>query len=66
MYIFLLFSNTNLEVIVLTNINCSENCIYQKDGKCSLENINGRKVTSWNDCAYFIDNNKSLSSLKSK
>ncbi len=23
----------------MTNINCSKNCIYQKDGKCSYDNV---------------------------
>ena len=38
----------------LTNINCCENCIYQKEGKCCFENINNQKITFHPDCAYFI------------
>jgi len=39
--------------MILTNINCSENCKYQKDGNCFFENINQKKMTSHTDCAYF-------------
>ena len=54
MYIFHFLSNTNfIEVINLTNINCSENCIYQKDGKCLFENIGHQKLTPNDDCVYF-------------
>lgn len=38
---------------MLTNINCSSNCAYQKDGKCILENVPLQKVTPSSDCAYF-------------
>ena len=37
----------------MTNINCSANCIYQKDGKCSFENICAKPITLGTDCAYF-------------
>jgi hypothetical protein len=43
--------------MILTNINCSENCKYQKDGNCSFENINQKKITSHTDCAYFTPKN---------
>jgi hypothetical protein len=49
-----------IEVINLTNINCSSNCIYQKDGKCYFENISTTRVTPSNDCAYFISKNQKL------
>ncbi|MFR8103636.1 MAG: hydroxymyristoyl-ACP dehydratase [Clostridia bacterium] len=39
----------------MTNINCSANCVYQKDGKCSLEQIASQKVTLNNECAYFLE-----------
>ncbi|MGN1269476.1 MAG: hypothetical protein ACI4UU_01215 [Clostridia bacterium] len=39
----------------MTNINCSEKCIYQKDGKCSFENVCIQKVNANNNCAYFVD-----------
>lgn len=37
----------------MTTINCSYNCIHQKDGKCTLDNaiINSISITS--DCVYF-------------
>ena len=44
-------------MIYLTNINCLENCIYQKDGKCSFENICNQKVNTEHSCAYFIEIN---------
>ena len=37
----------------LTNINCSENCIYQHDGKCCFENICEQKISPNQSCAYF-------------
>jgi len=41
-------------VIVLTNINCSANCVYQKDGKCSFENVSSIPTSSVSNCAYFV------------
>ena len=40
-------------ILNLTNINCTENCIYQKDGKCSYENTSAKTVTFSSNCAYF-------------
>jgi len=37
----------------LTNINCSTNCVYQEEGKCTFENINMKKITPDSNCAYF-------------
>ena len=37
----------------LTNINCLQNCIYQEDGKCTLEKISTLDLTPHNSCAYF-------------
>ena len=39
---------------MLTNINCSSNCIFQKDGKFTLEAININYIAPFNDCAYFV------------
>ena len=39
----------------LTNINCSLNCIYQKDGKCSYSNIISTIFSTTSECAYFVD-----------
>ncbi len=38
----------------MTNINCAEKCIYQKDGKCAFENICHKQITSHHTCAYFV------------
>ena len=37
----------------MTNINCSSSCIYQKDGKCTLDNIDVKCVTPSEDCMYY-------------
>ncbi len=39
----------------MTNINCSSKCVYQKDGKCTLENISNNSITPVKDCVYFKD-----------
>lgn len=41
-------------MIVLTNINCLADCVYQKDGKCCFENIATKPVTPASNCAYFV------------
>jgi len=43
----------------MTNINCSANCIYQKDGKCSYEDTHAKFLTLGSDCAYFSPKNNS-------
>ena len=40
-------------VIILTNINCTANCIYEKDGKCAYESITTQTVHFQENCAYF-------------
>ena len=42
----------------LTNINCSLNCIYQKDGKCSYSSITPTIFSTTSECAYFVDKSK--------
>lgn len=37
----------------MTNINCSSSCLYQKNGKCTLENISVKSITPTDDCIYF-------------
>ena len=49
-----LFAILHFEVIFLTNINCTSNCIYQKDGKCGYELIDTGKISCVSDCAYFV------------
>lgn len=34
-------------------INCSHNCLYQKDGYCTLDKLNDRFLTPAADCLYF-------------
>jgi len=41
----------------MTNINCSDNCVYQHDGKCYFEHITQKIVTPSFNCAYFLYNN---------
>ena len=45
------------EVIFLTNINCLNNCIYQKEGKCQyyIISVSGFSINS--ECPYFKANN---------
>ena len=44
---------TLLEVVSLTNINCSSDCVYQKDGKCSYDIISNIIICSNSECAYY-------------
>ncbi|HBM79316.1 MAG: hydroxymyristoyl-ACP dehydratase [Clostridiales bacterium] len=39
----------------MTNINCSANCIYESNGKCTLNIISTMTnfTDSGSDCAYF-------------
>lgn len=37
----------------MTNINCSNDCIYQEDGKCRFESVMAMSVTHENNCAYY-------------
>ena len=45
--------NNKLEVSFVTNINCSSSCLYQKDGKCTLENVSIKTPTPTADCIYY-------------
>ena len=43
--------------IFMTNINCSKNCVYQKDGKCGYDSILLQKTRLSGcaaDCAYQV------------
>lgn len=53
-----------LEVVSLTNINCSSNCVYQKEGKCCFENIEMKKVTPNSKCAYYLSVNQKETTAK--
>ncbi len=52
----------------MTNINCSSNCIYQKDGKCNFENIFEKQIALHKpanlDCAYFVNKNEQEDSIQ--
>lgn len=37
----------------MTNINCSSSCLYQKEGKCTLDSISIKSITPTSDCIYF-------------
>lgn len=45
----------------MTTINCTSDCVYQKDGKCCFENISNQKVTPNSNCAYYLSNPKKAS-----
>lgn len=55
LYIYLSFLHTSNRGDFLTNINCSLNCIYQKDGKCSYSCITPTVFSTTSECAYFVD-----------
>lgn len=40
---------------MMTNINCSANCIYEVDGKCSLDHISITQnvLNQETQCAYY-------------
>lgn len=42
----------------MTTINCSSNCIHQKDGKCSLDNVAMNSTLITTDCIYYEENTK--------
>lgn len=44
-------------VFFLTNINCTANCIYQRDGKCTYNIVSMSLISSKTECAYFIPYN---------
>lgn len=39
----------------MTNINCTSNCVYQKDGKCQLDNVTAVSNTLNESCVYFTE-----------
>ncbi|MDK2799472.1 MAG: hypothetical protein PWP27_999 [Clostridiales bacterium] len=39
----------------MTNINCTSNCVYQKDGKCHLDSVTIVSNTINNSCVYFTE-----------
>ncbi|MBO4292837.1 MAG: hydroxymyristoyl-ACP dehydratase [Clostridia bacterium] len=41
----------------MTNINCSSNCFYQKDGKCQYSQISVSSLCTNSKCAYYKQKN---------
>lgn len=39
-------------------INCAENCIYEEDGICTLNEVRKPSTTPLKDCPYFEDKNQ--------
>ncbi|MFZ7119358.1 MAG: hydroxymyristoyl-ACP dehydratase [Eubacteriaceae bacterium] len=37
----------------MNTINCVSNCLYQKNGKCTLHNVQSITSSASEDCAYF-------------
>lgn len=44
----------------MTNINCSSDCIYQKDGKCKFDSVTAMTVTNETSCAYYAKTDTSI------
>lgn len=42
----------------MTTINCSSNCIHQKDGKCSLDNVAMNSTLITTDCIFYEEDVK--------
>lgn len=47
----------------MVNINCTSNCIYQQDGKCTLNNLNKpcqntNNLNLESKCIYFENSSK--------
>lgn len=49
---------TTLGDDIVTNINCSLNCIYQEDGKCKLDNIIITSASGISECPYFREKSR--------
>ena len=55
MYVFYKYSQTKSGGGVMTNINCTSTCVYQKDGKCHLDNVTTVSNTLNQSCVYFTE-----------
>ncbi|MDP4092223.1 MAG: hypothetical protein Q8920_02585 [Bacillota bacterium] len=42
----------------MTMINCSSDCIHQKEGVCTLENTAANVVSALSDCIFFQGRNQ--------
>ena len=56
--------NILIEVISLTNINCTLDCIYQIEGKCSYDIISNSNLCTNSECAYFKKMDRFFSAAK--
>ncbi len=43
----------------MTNINCTNDCVYQKDGKCALDSVNAANLTFHTECIYYTPKQES-------
>ena len=39
--------------VIMTNINCTADCIYQKEGKCTYSLIFCKTITPNSNCVYY-------------
>ena len=39
--------------MILILINCTENCVYQNDGMCTLNNVSSLSNTSHSGCEFY-------------
>lgn len=55
------FNTIVKEGILMTNINCSANCVHEKNGKCTLNHVSITQSVMGHgtDCAYFSPREKS-------
>ncbi len=42
----------------MTNINCTSKCVWQKDGKCQLDNVTSVSKNLNSSCVYFSEKKK--------
>ncbi|MBA1336661.1 MAG: hypothetical protein HPY66_3096 [Firmicutes bacterium] len=50
----------------MTNINCSESCVYQENGKCQLTHVSIISGITGHKCAYFQEKKPTEDDFKSK
>ncbi|MCX7714201.1 MAG: hydroxymyristoyl-ACP dehydratase [Clostridia bacterium] len=48
----------------MTNINCSSNCIYQKNGNCSLDSVKSCVLCSDGNCIYYTQKEEDSKATK--
>ncbi|MEW9122829.1 MAG: hypothetical protein AB2421_08965 [Thermotaleaceae bacterium] len=50
----------------MMNINCSLQCFFQNDGKCTLTHIRTVSTTPHPQCVHYMDKNTYLSFLSNR